>query len=211
MNTFNIETLYQQLGDTPKMGDIRKLAKEIKKNHDFALELWESDKYALMLLALLCMDPKQLNQDTLIQFDADISSHFDKEKNILMDWLMANQLLKDKNLKELVETWIDSPLPLQRRTYWYAQGRARWSGQENPPNTEALLTRIEKDIQTEDPDVQWAMNFVAGWIGIYQEQYRDRCIQLGLDTQLYINEKVSKGCTPTYLPEFIRIEVDKRK
>ncbi|SDF59140.1 hypothetical protein SAMN04487996_111216 [Dyadobacter soli] len=54
------------------------------------------------------------------------------------------------------------------------------------------------------------MNFTAGWIGIYDKQYRDRCVALGLKTGLYKDEKVSKGCTPNYLPEFITIESYKR-
>jgi hypothetical protein len=31
----------------------------------------------------------------------------------------------------------------------------------------------------EEPEVQWAMNFTAGWIGVYDEKYRTRCIKLG--------------------------------
>lgn len=63
----------------------------------------------------------------------------------------------------------------------------------------------------EQPEVQWAMNLTAGWIGVYDEAYRARCIQLGEKAGLYKDEKVSKGCTPNYLPEFIAIEVNKRQ
>lgn len=54
------------------------------------------------------------------------------------------------------------------------------------------------------------MNFTAGWIGVYDETLRDRCVSLGEETELYKGDFVSKGCTPNYLPEFIRIETDKR-
>lgn len=54
------------------------------------------------------------------------------------------------------------------------------------------------------------MNFTAGWIGIYEEKYRDRCVKIGENTGLYKWQMVAKGCTPDYLPEFIAIEVDKR-
>lgn len=62
----------------------------------------------------------------------------------------------------------------------------------------------------EEPEVQWAMNFTAGWIGVYEEEYRERCIKLGEATGLYKDDMVSKGCTPNYLPGFITIEVAKR-
>ena len=77
-------------------------------------------------------------------------------------------------------------------------------------DTEALLEDIEERIMDEEPEVQWAMNFTAGWIGVYDETLRDRCVSLGEETELYKGDFVSKGCTPNYLPEFIRIETDKR-
>ena len=39
---------------------LRKLAKQIGKNHDLALQLWESDIYDARIIALLIDDPKQI-------------------------------------------------------------------------------------------------------------------------------------------------------
>jgi hypothetical protein len=83
-------------------------------------------------------------------------------------------------------------------------------GQVPPNNTADLLSAIEAKIMEEEPEVQWAMNFTVGWIGVYQEKHRTRCIALGKKAGLYKDEMVSKGCTPNYLPEFIAIEVNKR-
>lgn len=60
------------------------------------------------------------------------------------------------------------------------------------------------------PEVQWAMNFCAGQIGVHEPTFRSRCIKLGEKTGLYQSDPVAKNCTPSYLPEFIRIEVEKR-
>lgn len=128
-----------------------------------------------------------------------------------MDWLFANQLTKDKKKIALIESWQNSPFALQRRTYWYYQGRLRWTGKTPPDDTSDLITAIEANIAQEEPEVQWAMNFTAGWIGVYDEQYRERCIKIGEKTGLYKDEKVSKGCTPNYLSEFITIESNKRQ
>ena len=86
----------------------------------------------------------------------------------------------------------------------------RWVGQIPPENTGQLLSAIEANIGEETPEVQWAMNFTAGWIGVYDKQYRSRCISLGQRTGLYKDEVVSRGCTPNFLPEFIAIESNKR-
>jgi hypothetical protein len=124
---------------------------------------------------------------------------------------MANQLSKDRKTIALMQSWENSTSPLQRRTLWYYQARLRWVGQTPPPNTEELLSNIEKKIEGEKPEVQWAMNFTAGHIGIYQPEYRSRCIALGERTGLYRDEVVAKNCTPNYLPEFISIQVGKLK
>ena len=156
------------------------------------------------------MDNKRISQDTVNQLDQDMLMHPPEERNQLMEWLMANQLTKDKKTIALIESWQNSVSPLQRRIFWYYQARLRWTGQIPPPNSLELLNEIEAKIAREEPEVQWAMNFLAGWIGVYEKQYRDRCIAIGEKTGLYKGDMVSKGCTPNYLPEFIAIESNKR-
>lgn len=205
------EKILNQINDKTKLGDLRKIANDIKKDHDLAMELWATGKYLARQLAILIMDKKQLSQELIDKLAKDIKQHKEDERNQLIDWLMANQLSKDRKIIALMESWENSPSSLLRRVFWYYQGRLRWVGQSPPPNTEELLSKIEKQIQKEEPEVQWAMNFTAGWIGVYDKKYRNRCIALGEKTGLYKGKMVSKGCTPEYLPEFITIESSKRK
>lgn len=199
-----------QINAKTKLGDLRKIAKDIKKDHELAMELWSTGRFFPRLLAILIMDNKRIAQDLINKLDRDMQTHPLDERNQLMDWFMANQLLKDRKTTALVESWENSLSALQRRVFWYHQGRLRWVGQTPPANTPQLLPKIEADIAKEAPEVQWAMNFTAGWIGVYEKQYRNRCIALGEKTGLYKGEMVSKGCTPNYLPEFIAIESNKR-
>lgn len=206
------KNIFDQLNTkNTKLGDLRTIAKEIKKDHELAMELWSSENYLARQLAILIMDKKLLSQEVINQLDQDINKHSEDEKLQLIDWLMANQLAKDKKTAALMESWQNSPSSLQRRTFWYHQARLRWVGQTPPPNTEELLSFIEKEIENELPEVQWAMNFTAAQIGVYQPEYRERCIALGERTGLYKDEMVAKNCTPSYLPEFINIQVAKLK
>jgi 3-methyladenine DNA glycosylase AlkD len=202
--------IYNQIDkQTTKLGDLRKIAKELKKDHDLALELWATTEFLPRQLAILIMDSKRLNQKEIDKLDQDIQKHDYDERIHLMDWLMANQLSKDKKLVALIESWENSSSSLQRRVFWYYQARLRWMGNTNQSNTDYLLSSIEQHIMDETPEVQWAMNYTAGQIGKWQTNYRDRCIAIGETTGLYKNEVVPKNCTPSYLPEFIRIEVAK--
>jgi 3-methyladenine DNA glycosylase AlkD len=210
MNT-KAENILAQITSKTRLGDLRKIARDIRKDHELALELWSTGKFLPRQLAILIMDNKRISQDLIDQLTTDMQAHPTEEQNQLMDWLMANQLLKDKNTTGLVESWEKSQFSLQRRVFWYHQARLRWMGQTPPDNTAALLAKIETNIEKEEPEVQWAMNFTAGWIGVYEKYYRNRCIAVGEKSGLYKGDKVSKGCTPDYLPEFIAIEARKRK
>ena len=173
------ENILTQISDkNTKLGDIRKIANSIKKDHDLAMELWSSKLFFARQLAILIMDKKLLTEKVIDNLVSDINQHNEKERLQLIDWLMANQLTKDKKTIALIESWEDSQSSLKRRIYWYYQGRLRWTGQPQT-NNEKLLSKIESKIEKEDPEVQWAMNFTTGWIGVYEKNYRTRCVALG--------------------------------
>lgn len=194
-----------------KFGDLKKRGTEIRKDHELALELWSTGDYYARLLAILIFDPKLLTEHLIDQLASDVLQHDAEERNQLADWLLANQLAKDKKLVSLIATWEKNPSPVLRRWFWYHQARLRWTGQVPPNNSAALLAALENDMANAEPEVQWAMNFCAGQIGVHEPEFRSRCIRLGEALGLYKDQHVARNCTPSYLPEFIRIEVAKRE
>ena len=194
-----------------QLGDLRKMAATIKKDHTLAEMLWASERFLPRQLAILIMDKKQLNLTKISFLTKDMYAHPDAEKLALMDWFMAHQLMKDRQTIALIDSWHHNPEALFRRTFWYYQSRLRWVGQQPPDNTKQLLDWIEESIEEEMPEVQWAMNFAAAQIGIFDEKYRKRCIAIGENTGLYKNEVVAKNCTPNYLPLFISSQLAKQK
>ena len=194
----------------PKMGDLKKRAKEIKKDHDLGLELWSTGSYYPRMLAVLILDKKLLTQERVEEFAEDLLAHEASERNRLSEWLLANQLSKDRKLVALLETWREHASPVLRRLFWYHQARLRWTGNIQPDSA-ALLGILEAEMESEEPEVQWTMNFCAGWIGVFEPKLRARCVKLGKKLGLYKDEVVPKNCTPAYLPEFIQIEVAKRE
>lgn len=203
-------TLNEASGTDVKLGDLRKLAKEIKRDHELGLELWSSGNLNAQLLASLILDKRLLSQDAIDELESGTQHHSLEDRIQIADWLLANQLSKHKKTISLLESWRNSPSSIQRRLFWYYQARLRWVGQDPPDNTEDLLIALETGLLREVPEVQWAMNLTAGWIGVFDAQYRKRCIKLGESTLLYKDDPVARGCTPSYLPEFIRIEAGKR-
>lgn len=200
------------LSAATKLGDLKQLGKEIRQDHDLALELWSTADHHPRLLATLLFDPKLLTESAIDRLAADLLTHAEPERNQIGDWLLANQLHKSKPLTALIETWRTSRSPVLRRWFWYHQARLRWTGKLPPPGSSAdLLDCLETDMATAEPEVQWAMNFCAGQIGVFEPDLRARCIRLGKKLGLYRDQRVAKNCTPSYLPEFIRIEAAKRE
>ena len=165
------------LQGTVKMGDIKKQAKVIKRDHDVAMELWQTQAFYPRMLATLILDKKQLTQDVIDQLAEDMLQHEVAQCNQLSEWLMANQLMKQQSTQDMLLSWQDTKSPVLRRLFWYHQARLRWAGQTPPDNSEALLALIEEHLATEEEQVQWTMNFCAGWIGIFEPEYRDRCVR----------------------------------
>lgn len=204
------ESIYAQINSgTSKLGDLRKLATSIRKDHSLAMELWATGEYLCRQLAILIMDVKLLSEELIDKLDDDMQTHAQDEKLQLADWFLANQLSKSRKTIALMQTWKNSSSSLHRRTFWYYQARLRWVGQTPPPDSDELLSSIEERIENEKPEVQWAMNFAAAQIGIFQPEFRKRCIALGERTGLYRDEIVSKRCTPSYLPKLISKQVTK--
>ena len=198
-------------GGNVKLGDLKKRAEAIKKDHELAGELWSTGQYYPRLFATLIFEKKLLTESLIDRLASDILQHEGAERCQLADWLMANQLAKDRKLAALMTTWEQNPSPILRRMFWYHQARLRWVGQTPPGNSADLLDSLEDAMAGAEPEVQWAMNFCAGQIGVHEPEFRSRCIKLGEGLGLYKDEHVARNCTPSYLPEFIRIEAAKRE
>ena len=208
----DLKVILEQINEeTTNFGDLKKLAATIKKDHDLAMALWATQGYYARLLSVLIMDRKVMDQAFMDELAEDLMIHEDAQWSQIADWLLANQLNKTKRTMGMIDPWMTAESPVLRKLFWTKQYRLRWTGKESPENTSELVEMIEGNLAVETPAVQDAMNMTAGWIGIYNQEFRDRLLTFGERLGLYKGDKVSKGCTPRYLPEFIRIEVEKRE
>jgi 3-methyladenine DNA glycosylase AlkD len=94
-----------------KLGDLKKRGSEIKKDHDLATELWSTGDHYPRLLAILIFDNKLLSEKAIDQLASDMLRHDAEERNQLADWLLANQLTKNRKLVSLITTWEGNPSP----------------------------------------------------------------------------------------------------
>ncbi len=186
-----------------RLGDIRKLAKEIKTNHALALALWETANIDAQLLAILLMRPENLSST---EMDRKVRS---VTFTNVADWLTA-YVIKDHPDKEMLrQTWMTDPDPWAARAGWSLTSE-RIARSPKGLDLTALLDRIESEMGDAAPEVQWTMNFCLAGIGIHFAEFRERALVIGEALGIYRDYPVSKGCTSPFAPIWIN-EMVRRK
>ena len=195
-------------GGRPLNTEIRSIAKEQGKNPELAAYLWEHGGFGSRMLSLLILDLKAVDVPYLERMIADLEAAGGKEQSQLLDWTIANVIMKKAALKNETAKWRDDPSTLRQRVFWSVQARSVRA--ENHALNERLLEHIERELPAASEKVQWNMNWCAAQIGIVDERLRGRCIALGERLGLYRDYPVSKGCTSPYLPVWIGSVVGKK-
>ncbi|MFC4210101.1 DNA alkylation repair protein [Pedobacter lithocola] len=187
-----------------KMGDIRNLAKKIKTNHALALQLWETENIDARMLAILILNPKELSANELEQMVAS------EQFTWTADWFYNYVIKEYPDKEQFRERWMKSENVMLARAGWsLTSGRIA----RNPEGIDipTMLARIESEIPTAAPEVQWTMNSSLVQIGIYHEQYRVQVIAIAEKLGIYRDYPVSKGCTSPFAPSWINAIVSKKK
>jgi 3-methyladenine DNA glycosylase AlkD len=185
------------------LGDIRVLAKKIKKDHALALSLWDTGNADAQFLAALVIDPKKLpakEMDRLVR-----SVNFVR----VADWINSYVVRQHPDKESLRQDWMMS------KDRWAA--RAGWDLTaervgKNPDGLDlpALLDRLEAEMAGAVPEVQWTMNNTLATIGIHNPKLRKRAIAIGEKLGVYRDYPVSKGCTSPFAPIWINFMVNRQ-
>lgn len=179
-----------------RMGDIRKLASEIKTDHELALALWATGNLEARLLALLVMKPQQLSRAEL---DAMVRAATFAQ---LADWLNAYIVPKHPDKEALRQAWLADDDPWAARAGWSLTNH-RIGQQPDGLDLPALLDRIEAEMAGAPPAAQWTMNYCLAGIGIHFPSHRQRALAIGEALGVYRDYPVSKGCTSPFAPIWI--------
>lgn len=179
-----------------KLGDIRQLAKKIKTNHQLGLKLWSTGNIDAQLLSTLIMVPHQLSIAEM--------NHLVGSVNFVQvaDWLNAYVVKLHPDKEILRQQWMESTNNMQARAGWSLTA-GRVSRDADGLDLDGLLYRIETQMPTAAPEVQWTMNTTLAQIGINHPAYRSRAIAIGEQLGIYRNYPVSKGCTSPFAPIWI--------
>ena len=179
------------------LGDIRKLAKQIKTNHELAIALWEAGNIDARLLAILLIKPKNLSSGELDRMVRSVNF------GQVADWLNSYVVKNHPDKEQLRQEWMAALDPWAARAGWSLTSE-RIAKSPEGLDLPALLDRIESEMPDAAPEVQWTMNFCLAGIGIHFPKHRKRAIAIGEALGIYRDYPVSKGCTSPFAPIWIR-------
>ncbi len=183
-----------------KHGDIRVLAKRIKADHPLALSLWETGNIDAQYLAILLIKPKDLSAREVDRLVRSVTFGW------VADWL-TNYVVKQHPDKEaLRQGWMAADHRWAARAGWSLTAE-RVVKSPDGLDPAGLLDRIEAEMGTADPVVQWTMNSALAEIGIHFPNHRKRAVAVGEKLGIYRDYPCSKGCTSPYAPIWIRAMV----
>jgi 3-methyladenine DNA glycosylase AlkD len=193
---------YNQFG--VQMGDIRKLAREIKLNPALAAELWATGNVDARLLAILLMRPPELSADEVERMVLEATYPQ------LADWLNA-YVVKAHPLKEQFrKKWMNSDQATTARAGWSLTAE-RVAKDPEGLGLSALLDRIEKEMAGAPALVQWTMNYCLAEIGIHFADHRERAVAIGHKLGVFRDFPTSKGCTSPFAPIWIAEMASRQK
>ena len=187
-------------GDMPQfgvlLGKIRALAKEVGRDHELALDLWQTGNIDARLLAILLLSPKRLSRSELQSMVRDPG--FVQ----VADWLDAYVTRKHPDKEALRRAWMGDQDPWSARAGWSLTAE-RIGKDPADLDLPALLDRIEAELADAPPEAQWTMNNCLAGIGIHFAEHRERAVEIGETLGVYRDYPTPNGCTSPFAPEWI--------
>lgn len=178
-----------------RLGDIRKLAEKIKTD-ELAAALWDTGNIDARLLAILLIKPRKLSRDEMDRMVRSI------DFVQVADWLNAYVVKNHTDKEQLRRVWMEDEDPWAARAGWSLTA-GRVAREPDGLDLPALLDRIEAEMGSAAPEVQWTMNSCLAGIGIHFPEHRERALAIGERLGIYRDYPVSKGCTSPFAPIWI--------
>jgi 3-methyladenine DNA glycosylase AlkD len=135
---------------------LRKLAKQVGRDHDLAMKLWASDNYDAKVMGLLIDDPKTLTRE-------QVEKQVEQLQMGMLSHVFAScdaTLGKSPIAVEVADEWMDSKHDMRRRCGFLLLYELSKDKRKSAPDDAFFARRIvqiEKTVQSEENWVRDAM------------------------------------------------------
>lgn len=143
-----------------KIADLKKIVKQVKKNHELSLDLYDTNNYDAMYLAGLIADETKITKETLEKWVENSDTYLIAEYTV--PWVASETTFG----MELGLKWIESEEELTATAGWSVLTNIMRITEDEHLDLELLkklLLRCENTIHSEKNRVRYSMNsFVIG-------------------------------------------------
>lgn len=149
-----------------KIGDLKVLQKQIKKDHALALALYDTGNSDAMYLAALIADPQRMTKAQVRSWLKGAYWHMLAEYTV--PWVAAESRFG----AELARSWIDSPKELTAIAGWFTWSSLVGITPDDDLDLDelaALLDRVRAEVHTAKNRVKYAMNGFVIAVGAFVE------------------------------------------
>ncbi|MHC4515579.1 MAG: DNA alkylation repair protein, partial [Planctomycetota bacterium] len=154
-----------------KYGDLGKLVKQVKVDHDLALKLWPSGNFDARVLATMIADPEKLTAKVLTAWLKDVDNHG-------LSYALSVIAARSPAGRKLMPKWMESTAEWPAATGWMMLSDViREHGPLSATEGRKLLKTIEKRVHGAKNRVKYSMNTVMIALGTYVSGLEKEAIQ----------------------------------
>ena len=189
-----------------KVGDMKKIVKKVKKNHELSLQLFATGNADAQYLAGLIADEKKIRKEELQQW-AEQSNWY-----MVSEYAVANVCAETSYGWELALQWIESDNKRVASAGWSALSGIISTIDNDKLDVDtikSLLFRVKNEIHEAHNRVRYTMNnFVIG-VGCYIEELHEESVIVANEigkVDVYMGKT---SCKVPFAPQYIQKVVDK--
>lgn len=189
-----------------KIGDLKKLQKRIKMDHELALELYDSRNYDAMYLAGLIADDARMTRKDLQRWAEN--AYGGALSGATVAWVAAGS----PHGWEMGLKWIESPKSHIAAAGWMTL--ASWVALKDDSDLDlkglkGLTERVRKTIHQAPDAARYAMNAFVISVGSYVKPLAELAIQTAEKIGPVTADLGANQCQVPFAPDYIR-KVEKR-
>lgn len=189
-----------------KVGDMKKIQKKVKKNHDIATGLYDSGISDAMYLAGLVADESKMTKQQIDDWAHKATWYMISEYTV--PWVAADSQWG----WELGLEWIDSPEPKVASCGWSTLSSWVMVTQDEQLDTKALkalLKRVEKEIHNAPNRVRYTMNGFVIALGSAVASLTEDAIATAKKVGTVMVDMGGTACKTPDAQQYIKKVVDK--
>ncbi|MCW1922354.1 DNA alkylation repair protein [Luteolibacter arcticus] len=184
-----------------KIGDMQKIRKRIKQDHELALALYDSGNYDAMYLAAYLTDDARMTKADLQRWaDAAYGAGL---PGTTVPWVASGS----PHGREMALKWIDSKKPHVAVAGWSALSclmALKDDADLDLTELTGLIERVKKSIHATPDVVKYAMNGFLISAGSYVKPLMEIAIHTGEEIGRVEADLGSNSCEFFYAPDYIR-------